>query len=207
MSDISHSADQAALSRVQYAPHLCGCGCGQHPRGWTAAYVAGHRPTRPLAERLWARVEKTANGCWEWQGFRHPTRGYGQIGRGARGEGLVETHRAAWELTNGPIPQGLFVCHRCDNPACCNPAHLFLGASADNSADMVAKGRQARGAALPQTRLSDEDVADIRRRYDPRFGPPKRGGRRSNADELAAEYGISRGYVQQLAYSLFRKEA
>jgi hypothetical protein len=159
-----------------------------------------------LAERLWSRVERHPDGCWEWQGFRDP-RGYGQIGRGTRADGLVATHRAAWETTYGPIPDGLLVCHRCDNPACCNPAHLFLGTNADNTADKVAKGRQARGLALAHTRLRDEDVAAIRRRYNPHFGPPKRGGRRSNAIELAAEYGISPGYVQQLVYGLFRKDA
>lgn len=165
----------------------------------------GKAPLRPLAERLWSRCERQPNGCLEWQRYRHPTSGYGQIGRGRREEGIVGTHRAAWEVTHGPIPDGLDVLHRCDNPPCCDPDHLFLGTDADNSADKVAKGRQARGAALPQTKLSDAQVTEIRRRYDRRFGPPKRGGRRSNARELAAEFGVTEAYVMQLVHGHFRK--
>jgi hypothetical protein len=164
------------------------------------------KPRATLAERLWSHCERQPNGCLEWQRYCHPTRGYGQIGRGTREQGLVETHRAAWEVTHGPIPDGLFVLHRCDNPPCCDPEHLFLGTDADNTADKVAKGRQARGLALPHTKLSDAQVAEIRRRYDPRYGPPKRGGRRSNARELGEEYGISSSYVMQVVHGHFRKD-
>lgn len=162
--------------------------------------------TARLAGRLWAGCKRQPNGCLEWQKFCHPTRGYGQMGRGPRGEGLIETHRAAWVVTHGPIPDGLFVLHRCDNPPCCDPGHLFLGTNADNSSDKVAKGRQASGFSLPQTRLSNEQVKEIRRRYEPRFGPPKRGGRRSNARELAKEFGVSDVYVMQLVHGHFRKD-
>ena len=177
-----------------------------------AARRAAHRPKpgralRPLAERLWARCERKPSGCLEWQGFIHPDRGYGQMGRGGKADGLIETHRAAWEVTHGPIPDGLFVLHRCDNRACCDPEHLFLGTHQDNVADMVSKGRQAREFALPHTKLSDEQVREIRARYDPRFGPPKRGGRRSNALELAEEFGITSQYVMQLVHGRFRKGA
>jgi len=99
----------------------------------------------------------------------------------------------------------MFVCHRCDNPPCCNPRHLFLGTCADNVADMVAKARGARGADLPHTKLTDEQVRDIRARYVASWSPPQRGGRRSNARELAAEFGITPAYVQQIVYGLYRK--
>lgn len=166
----------------------------------------GGKPRQPLAERLWARCERQPNGCLEWQGFRR-SGGYGQIGSGGKAAGLVETHRAAWEITHGPIPPGLWVLHRCDNPPCCDPDHLFLGTAADNVADMIAKGRQAREFALPHTKLSEAQVEEIRRRYDPRYGPPKRGGRRSNARELAEEYGVSTAYVMQLAHGHHRQGA
>ena len=162
--------------------------------------------TRSLAERLWRRVEKRDAGCWEWAGYINPY-GYGELGRGGRGEGNIKAHRAAWELTYGPIPDGLFVCHKCDNRKCCNPAHLFLGTNADNVADAVQKGRIAKGFRLPHTKLSDEQVREIRSRYVRAYGPPKRGGRRSNVDELAAEYGISRMYVWQLVQGRYRKDA
>ena len=72
--------------------------------------------------------------CWEWRGLRDK-HGYGRKGP------YKTTHRLAWEWANGPVPAGMCVLHRCDNPPCCNPDHLFLGTQADNLADMVAKGR------------------------------------------------------------------
>jgi len=84
------------------------------------------------------------NGCLEWQGARLAS-GYGLIGRGRRDEGMAYVHRLAWELAHGPIPDGMFVCHHCDNPPCCNVEHLFLGTHADNMADMVTKGRACGG--------------------------------------------------------------
>lgn len=73
--------------------------------------------------------------CWIWTGARMRY-GYFQYGKK-----LIGAHRVAWELRNGPIPDGLYVLHRCDNPPCVRPDHLFLGTAADNTADMVAKGR------------------------------------------------------------------
>jgi hypothetical protein len=86
--------------------------------------------------RFWDKVVKT-DGCWEWSGCRHP-RGYGL----ARYMGkTVVTHRIAWMLERGAIPGGMVICHKCDNPPCVNPDHLFIGTQADNNRDRHQKGR------------------------------------------------------------------
>lgn len=94
-------------------------------------------------EQLFARcVPIPDTGCWLWAGSCD-TPGYGQCRVAGRSLGA---HRAAWAFAHGPIPAGLWVLHRCDTPACCNPAHLFLGTSLDNVRDRDAKGRTARGS-------------------------------------------------------------
>ena len=95
------------------------------------------KPPQPFWDRC---IPEPNTGCWLWMDCAHEF-GYGLLKIGGRKGPVVRAHRYAWELHNGPIPRGLFVCHRCDNPPCCNPAHLFLGTNADNVRDMRRKGR------------------------------------------------------------------
>lgn len=107
------------------------------------------------------------------------------------GENMWRANRAAWVLVNGPIPDGMLVCHHCDNPPCCNPAHLFLGTNSDNIADRDAKGRQARvpgkkGEGSHLAHLTLQQVSEIRARY-------AAGG--ITYRELAPQYSVSEGAI------------
>lgn len=88
-------------------------------------------------ERFWSKVDKNAdNGCWEWTGCIR--NGYGRI---SINDKMYQAHRVSWEIVNGEIPEGLFICHHCDNRKCIKPSHLFLGTNSDNMQDMIKKGR------------------------------------------------------------------
>lgn len=89
-------------------------------------------------ERFWPKVNKIEGGCWEWTAALKDF-GHGQFYL-SPGK-LVSAHRFSFELVNGPTPTGLFVCHKCDNPKCVNPGHLFLGSPQDNMVDKTLKGR------------------------------------------------------------------
>lgn len=118
------------------------------------------------AEFFWSRVDKSGgpDACWPWMLSRRG-KGYGQVCIGNRR--VCDTHRVAHVLAVGPIPDGHFVCHSCDNPPCCNPAHLWIGTPDDNVRDMMRKGRRVwrglPGQTNPRARLSNEQVRAIRK--------------------------------------------
>jgi len=116
--------------------------------------------------------------CWEWTGSRNQA-GYGVV---RMTDSSFPAHRVSYELFIGPIPEGWCVCHRCDNPPCCNPNHLFVGTKDDNNQDKVAKGRN-------DATLTAEDVTKIRNLY-------------ANGDvlqrELAQTFGVSRSNITMI---------
>src|SRR5690242_3600813 len=96
------------------------------------------RLTKEQIERLFDNVVKEGNGCWNWTKYRDSD-GYGRM---AIGNEMYRAHRLAWVATHGKVPRGLCVLHKCDNPSCINPAHLFLGTQYDNIQDCIRKMRR-----------------------------------------------------------------
>lgn len=128
---------------------------------------------RDAAERFWEKVNKTET-CWLWTANKN-NMGYGLFRPGGLASKRL-AHRISYEMENGPIPEGMCALHRCDTPACVNPAHIFLGTKKDNVADMDAKGRRVigwnpnnkppiyKGSKNPQAKLTEEKVLEIRAR-------------------------------------------
>lgn len=132
-------------------------------------------------KRFWSKVKKT-RGCWWWTAFI-PKKNYGRFWINGKNEGA---HRIAWIIKNGSIPRGLHVLHRCDNRACVNPAHLFLGTNTDNMKDRNEKGRTTHGEDHHSAKLTEEDVRQIR------------GHSFLSHKVLAARFGVSRRAIHYI---------
>jgi hypothetical protein len=152
---------------------MCGCGESIRWKSWhkytEPKYISGHNGKgynngmyRPIDERLWEKVHKT-DSCWIWTGYKDG-KGYGRIGYNGKVE---KPHRVSWMIANGEIPEGMFVCHHCDNPSCVNPEHLFLGTNNDNQRDMYNKGRgnKSHGEQHYRAKLTIEVADLIRKMY------------------------------------------
>jgi hypothetical protein len=153
-----------------------------------------------VEERFWAKVRVGApDECWEWTGMRGPApNNYGFMFKSSNPRRWYRAHRLSYELHRGPIPEGMHVCHNCDNPPCCNPAHLFLGTHADNMRDRREKGRtgaeKRRGVANGRAKLSDAQVAEIRRRH--------KAGESQSA--LGREFRVRQGHISRLVHGTQR---
>jgi hypothetical protein len=137
-----------------------------------------------LEDRFWRYVKKE-EGCWRWLSYIDP-QGYGRLNYNAR---PMLASRISYLIHFGEVPAGMAVCHKCDNPSCTNPDHLFLGTQADNVADMERKGRARKrgkpGTEHRQAKLTDQDVRDIRA-----------GGASDAANSI--KYGVSRATIHAI---------
>lgn len=147
-----------------------------------------------VPEPFWDRATIGSNDeCWPWKRNTNP-QGYGTLK--AQGK-MQRAHRLAYELSRGPIPEGMVVCHTCDNPSCVNPHHLFLGSQRDNVRDMMSKGRQSDTAKSGESNLSAKltapQVVAIRELY---------ASKEHSQSDLATMFGVTR---QQISLIVNRK--
>lgn len=169
----------------------CHCGCGRKtnlsqdsrnaPIGTPCRFLPGHY-LRPFLPRFWKKVAvRGRDDCWEWQGVRF-SNGYGCIV--IKNHQRAMTHRVAYELAYGPIPEGMHILHSCDNPPCCNPAHLRTGTAQENYQDARLRGRTnpPRGTRSGKAKLTEANVKEIRDIYS-------LGGIAMR--EIARQYGVS----------------
>jgi hypothetical protein len=140
-----------------------------------------------IESRFWSYVEKTED-CWLWTRSKN-RKGYGRFCACpiANGHAIVGAHRFAYEITYGPIPAGMFVCHRCDVPSCVRPSHLFLGTDRDNIQDASHKGRMCHGEENHLHKLTAEQVLEIRSIYAE--------GERST-QSIGDSFGVSRAAIR-----------
>jgi hypothetical protein len=188
----------------------CACGCGalieaRDSHGRPRHFIFGHwAKPQSTPESFWAQLNKQGpipahrpdlGPCWVWTGDT-TERGYGTLGYQRK---RWRAHRLAYKLTHGDVPDDLMVCHRCDNPPCCNPAHLFLGTQSDNMQDCSKKGRWGAGGGHAEgartfgqrhwsAKLTDDLVRELRARY-------AAGG--VTYSHLSAEYGVAHSQVRR----------
>lgn len=139
---------------------------------------------RTLRRRFWHNVTVGLHDqCWEWQASGAAGYGYLYVG-----EVHYRAHVLSWELANGPVPEGLCVCHHCDNRACVNPAHLFIGTRGDNIRDATMKNRLQHGEDHYCSKLTEDEVLEIVERFDSGESPTR----------IADDFSISRSAIYQI---------
>ena len=159
--------------------------CGKHYKRMRkhGTTDAPKRAPGSLEDRFWRFVDKSDDdSCWLWSGGT-VGRGYGSIMLPDQSTGTA--HRVSYEIHYGEIPDGMNVLHKCDNPPCVNPKHLFLGTHADNSLDMTDKNRQANGESCGLSKLTESDIKYIRESD-------------LTQKELAKEFGVTQANISEI---------
>lgn len=189
--------EERVPSDSAYSMWLCVCDCGGKTvvRGTElnkgsvrSCGCLRFRPNpyylRTAVDRFWEKVDRRGpDDCWEW---KYPeSRGYGRFRWKGKRTGA---HRVAYEIANGPIPEGMVVCHRCDNPMCCNPDHLFVGTDADNMRDKASKGRACKGSKNANAALTEKKVRALLFLYEGGF----------SQDDLAEVFDTTRVNVRHI---------
>jgi len=162
---------------------------------WDDTISTGPYAHMTWRQKFWLDVNRSwrPDSCWIWEGKTYRN-GYGCYRQSKKGH---LAHRVSYELNHGPIPEGMLVCHKCDNPGCVNPDHLFAGTQSDNIQDMLRKGREnpARGEKSGRSKLAQGDVDSIRKMA--------RGGRRQK--DIAELFSVSPKQISVIVNNIQRK--
>ena len=144
--------------------------------------------------RFWKKVIKTkSDDCWEWTAYKNK-KGYGQLGLGSRGEGTILAHRASYLIHNKSLCTNLMVLHKCDNPSCVNPEHLYQGTASDNTKDMIKRNRSVFGGYNPasgeknsNSKLTGNQIKNIRKEI-----------RHMSCRQLGKKYGVAHSTIARI---------
>ena len=192
---IAYAMFKGKLTDGKHLTHTCGVKHCVNPEHLEETNLFPVKAT--IEERFWAKVpERPDVGCWIWAGTS--ISGYPAIRMGRKNEPWLRAHRVSYEIHHGPVPEGLFICHKCDTPRCVRPDHLYAGTHVDNMRDMHERGREnitglrpaKPGSAHFMAKLSETDVHEIRKLRAAGCG----------LKEIGKQYGIAPTHVHKIAH-------